>query len=114
MAITAKENPYKAGFHPFTGDIYRAPMSYPLRDGLSGTEAAERTIAELDKVGADNLACVVIEPIQGEGGFIVPAERFLPRIVDWCRTNDVVFIADEIQAGIMRTGTWFASEHEET
>jgi len=112
MAMTAKENPYKAGFGPFAGDIYRAPMSYPLRDGFSGAEAAERTIAELEKVGADNLACVVIEPIQGEGGFIVPAEGFLPRIVDWCRANDVVFIADEIQAGIMRTGTWFASEHE--
>lgn len=112
MAMTAKENPYKAGFGPFAGDIYRAPMSYPLRDGLSGAEAAERTITELEKAGADNLACVVIEPIQGEGGFIVPAEGFLPRIVDWCRANDVVFIADEIQAGIMRTGTWFASEHE--
>lgn len=112
MAMTAKENPYKAGFGPFAGDIYRAPMSYPLRDGFSGAEAAERTIAELEKVSADNLACVVIEPIQGEGGFIVPAEGFLPRIVDWCRANDVVFIADEIQAGIMRTGTWFASEHE--
>ncbi len=112
MAMTAKENPYKAGFGPFAGDIYRAPMSYPLRDGFSGAEAAERTITELEKVGAGNLACVVIEPIQGEGGFIVPAEGFLPRIVDWCHANDVVFIADEIQAGIMRTGTWFASEHE--
>lgn len=112
MAMTAKENPYKAGFGPFASDVHRVPMSYPLRDGLAGDEAAERTIAELEKVGADNLACVVIEPIQGEGGFIVPAEGFLPRIVDWCRANDVVFIADEIQAGIMRTGTWFASEHE--
>ena len=112
MAMTAKETPYKAGFGPFASDVHRVPMSYPLRDGLAGDEAAERTIAELEKVGADNLACVVIEPIQGEGGFIVPAEGFLPRIVDWCRANDVVFIADEIQAGIMRTGTWFASEHE--
>lgn len=112
MAMTAKETPYKAGFGPFASDVHRVPMSYPLRDGFSGAEAAERTIAKLEKVGADNLACVVIEPIQGEGGFIVPAEGFLPRIVDWCRANDVVFIADEIQAGIMRTGTWFASEHE--
>ena len=113
MAMTAKNMPYKNGFGPFAGEVYRAPMSYPFRDGLSGADAAARAIDVLEKqIGAENLACVVIEPVQGEGGFIVPAEGFLPAIADWCTANDVVFVADEIQSGMCRTGVWFASEHE--
>jgi 4-aminobutyrate aminotransferase/(S)-3-amino-2-methylpropionate transaminase len=113
MAMTAKNMPYKNGFGPFAGEVYRAPMSYPFRDGLSGPDAAARAIDVLEKqVGAQNLACVVIEPVQGEGGFVVPAEGFLPAIADWCTANDVVFVADEIQSGMCRTGAWFASEHE--
>ncbi len=111
MALTAKAMPYKSGFGPFASEIYRAPLSYPYRDGLSGPEAAKRAISLIEKqVGADNLAAVIIEPIQGEGGFIVPADGFLPAIVDWCRANGVVFIADEIQTGFARTGAMFASE----
>jgi len=113
MAMTAKNMPYKHGFGPFAGEVYRAPMSYPFRDGLSGEEAAARAIDVIEKqVGADNLACVVIEPIQGEGGFVVPAPGFLPALAEWCTRNDVVYIADEIQTGFCRTGTWFAAEHE--
>ncbi|WP_066585155.1 4-aminobutyrate--2-oxoglutarate transaminase [Corynebacterium provencense] len=113
MAMTAKNVPYKDGFGPFASEVYRAPMSYPLHDGLTGPEAAEQTIWQMEKeIGADNLACVVIEPIQGEGGFVVPAEGFLPAIAEWCRANGVVFIADEIQAGMCRTGDWFAVNHE--
>jgi 4-aminobutyrate aminotransferase/(S)-3-amino-2-methylpropionate transaminase len=120
MALTAKSMPYKSGFGPFAPEIYRAPMSYPYRDGLldkelatDGELAAARTISVIDKqVGAQNLAAVIIEPIQGEGGFIVPAEGFLPALLDWCRKNDVVFIADEVQSGFARTGAWFACEHE--
>ena len=111
MGLTAKAMPYKSGFGPFAGEIYRAPMSYPYRDGLSGADAAARAISIMDKqIGAANLAAVIIEPIQGEGGFIVPAEGFLPAIVDWCRANGVVFIADEVQSGFARTGVMFASE----
>src|SRR6478609_2422629 len=113
MAMTAKNMPYKQGFGPFAGEVYRAPMSYPFRDGLSGEEAAARAIDVIEKqIGAGNLACVVIEPIQGEGGFVVPAPGFLPTLSQWCARNDVVFIADEIQSGFCRTGDWFASEHE--
>lgn len=113
MALTAKNVPYKSGFGPFAAEVYRAPMSYPFRDGLSGAEAAARAIDHIEKqVGAENLAAIIIEPIQGEGGFIVPAEGFLPAIVDWARANDVVFIADEVQSGFARTGALFASEHE--
>jgi 4-aminobutyrate aminotransferase/(S)-3-amino-2-methylpropionate transaminase len=120
MALTAKSMPYKSGFGPFAPEIYRAPLSYPYRDGLldkelgtNGELAAARTISVIDKqVGAKNLAAVVIEPIQGEGGFIVPAEGFLPALLDWCRKNDVVFIADEVQTGFARSGAMFACEHE--
>ncbi|MDN4491825.1 4-aminobutyrate--2-oxoglutarate transaminase [Demequina sp. SYSU T00068] len=111
MALTAKSMPYKSGFGPFASEVYRAPASYPLRDGLSGAEAAARSIDLIEKqVGAANLAAVIIEPIQGEGGFIVPAEGFLPAVADWCRDNGVVFIADEVQTGFGRTGAMFASE----
>jgi 4-aminobutyrate aminotransferase / (S)-3-amino-2-methylpropionate transaminase / 5-aminovalerate transaminase len=113
MALTAKNQPYKNGFGPFAPEVYRAPVSYPYRDGLTGAEAARRAISTIEKqVGAENLAALVIEPIQGEGGFIVPAEGFLPALAEWCRTNDVVFVADEVQSGIARTGAWYASEHE--
>lgn len=114
MALTAKSMPYKHSFGPFAPEIYRAPGSYPYRDGLTGAAAAERAIDQLEKqIGAQSLAAVIIEPIQGEGGFIVPADGFLPAIAQWCRANGVVFIADEIQTGFARTGSWFASQHEE-
>jgi 4-aminobutyrate aminotransferase/(S)-3-amino-2-methylpropionate transaminase len=115
MAMTAKAMPYKFGFGPFAGEIYRVPMSYPFREtaGIKGEDAAARAIDQLEKqVGAENLACVVVEPILGEGGFVVPAEGFLPAIAAWCRENDVLFVADEIQSGFCRTGEWFACDHE--
>ncbi|TXK17298.1 4-aminobutyrate--2-oxoglutarate transaminase [Homoserinibacter sp. GY 40078] len=112
MAMNFKAMPYSLGFGPFAGDVYRAPNSYPLRDGLDGPAAAARTIAYLEKtVGAADLACLVVEPIQGEGGFIVPAEGYLPALQEWCTANGIVFIADEIQSGMARTGAYFASSH---
>lgn len=111
MALTAKAAPYKTGFGPFPSEIYRVPASYPYRDGLSGPDAAARAISIIEKqIGADQLAAVIIEPIQGEGGFIVPADGFLPAVVDWCRANNVVFIADEVQSGFARSGAMFACE----
>ncbi|MHB1171939.1 MAG: 4-aminobutyrate--2-oxoglutarate transaminase [Lacisediminihabitans sp.] len=112
MAMTFKAMPYKAGFGPFASDIHHAPNSYPFRDGLSGADAAKRTIGYLEKkVGASDLACLVVEPIQGEGGFVVPAEGYLPALQEWCTANGIIFIADEIQSGMARTGAYFASEH---
>ncbi len=111
MALTAKSMPYKSGFGPFAGEVYRAPVSYPFHDGLGGAEAAARSISVIEKqVGAGNLAAVIIEPILGEGGFIVPADGFLEAISEWCTANGVVFIADEVQTGFARTGAMFASE----
>ncbi len=113
MAMTAKNMPYKQGFGPFANEVYRAPMSYPLRDGLTGEQAAARAIDLLDKrVGATNLACLVIEPIQGEGGFVVPAPGFLPALAAWAREHGIVLVADEIQTGFCRTGDWFACDDE--
>jgi 4-aminobutyrate aminotransferase/(S)-3-amino-2-methylpropionate transaminase len=113
MALTAKALPYKLGFGPFAPEVYRAPLSYPFHDGLSGSEAAARAISLLDKqVGSDQLAAIIIEPIQGEGGFIVPAPGFLAALSAWCTEHGIVFIADEVQSGFARTGAMFACEHE--
>jgi 4-aminobutyrate aminotransferase/(S)-3-amino-2-methylpropionate transaminase len=115
MAMTAKAMPYKTGFGPFAGEVYRAPASYPLREPapLDGAAAAARAIAVVEKqVGADQIAALVIEPILGEGGFVVPAPGFLAALAAWARSNGVVFVADEVQTGFARTGAMFACEHE--
>ncbi|SCG49987.1 4-aminobutyrate--2-oxoglutarate transaminase [Micromonospora humi] len=114
MALTAKNMPYKHRFGPFAGEVYRVPMSYPLRDGgLDGATAAARSIEMIEKqVGAENVAALLIEPIQGEGGFVVPAEGFLPALREWATAAGAVFVADEIQTGFCRTGDWFACAHE--
>ena len=113
MALTAKNMPYKHRFGPFAGEVYRVPMSYPYRDGLAGPDAAARAISQIEvQVGAGNTAAVLIEPVQGEGGFIEPAPGFLTAISRWCTANGVVFIADEIQSGFCRTGDWFGVDAE--
>ncbi|GAA2015258.1 4-aminobutyrate--2-oxoglutarate transaminase [Brevibacterium samyangense] len=120
LAMTAKAKPYKkSAYGPFASDIYRMPMSYPYRDNaaagtkLTGEEAAKRVITQIrTQIGADAVAAIVIEPIQGEGGFIVPAEGFLPSIVEFAKENGIVFVADEVQSGFARTGKMFASEWE--
>jgi 4-aminobutyrate aminotransferase/(S)-3-amino-2-methylpropionate transaminase len=113
MALTAKTMPYKQGFGPFAPEVYRVPVSYPYRDHLTGDEAAARALDQIEKqVGAGNVAAVLIEPIQGEGGFVVPAPGFLPAVAAWCAAAGAVFVADEIQTGFCRTGDWFACDHE--
>ena len=114
MAMTAKNMPYKKGFGPFAPEIYRVPTSYPFHDGLTGAEAAANAISKIEKeVGPDQVAAIVIEPIQGEGGFIVPAPGFLTALAKWAKENGVLFIADEVQTGFARTGSMFASDHEQ-
>jgi len=115
MALTAKNMPYRHRFGPFAPEVYRVAMSYPFRDpeGMTGAEAAARSIEQMERqVGVENAGCVLIEPIQGEGGFIDPAPGFLPAIAEWCTANGVLLIADEIQTGFCRTGDWFACDHE--
>jgi 4-aminobutyrate aminotransferase / (S)-3-amino-2-methylpropionate transaminase / 5-aminovalerate transaminase len=111
MAMTAKNMPYKDRFGPFAGEVYRVPMAYPFRwpGGPAACQAdALDVITGLihTQVGEDNVAAVVIEPIQGEGGFIVPPDGFLPGLAEYCRQHGIVFVADEIQSGFCRTGDW--------
>jgi len=118
MALTAKNMPYKQGFGPFAGEIYRVPMAYPYRWPTGAErcadEAFEAFVTQVHtQVGEQNTAAVLIEPIQGEGGFIVPPAGYLKRISNWCNENGILFIADEIQTGFCRTGDWFACEHED-
>jgi 4-aminobutyrate aminotransferase/(S)-3-amino-2-methylpropionate transaminase len=117
MALTAKNMPYKDGFGPFAGEIYRMPMPYELRwlgDKATITKDALEEIAhKIEKeIGAKNVAAIMIEPIQGEGGFIVPPKGFLPGLSKYCTENGIIFIADEVQTGFARTGNMFAVEHE--
>ncbi|MFD8598539.1 4-aminobutyrate--2-oxoglutarate transaminase [Kitasatospora sp. NPDC059646] len=117
LALTAKNMPYKQGFGPFAPEVYRVPVAYPYR-WLTGaenaaSEAAAQVIEAINKqIGAENVAAIIIEPIQGEGGFIEPAKGFLPAIVEFAKANGIVFVADEIQTGFCRTGQWFACEDE--
>jgi 4-aminobutyrate aminotransferase/(S)-3-amino-2-methylpropionate transaminase len=117
MAMTAKNMPYKESFGPFAPEIYRMPMAYPFRwngdQAKCAQEALEMITHKIEKeIGAKNVAAIVIEPIQGEGGFIVPPKGFLPGIANFAKENGIVFIADEVQTGFGRTGKWFACEDE--
>jgi 4-aminobutyrate aminotransferase/(S)-3-amino-2-methylpropionate transaminase len=117
MALTAKNVPYKEGFGPFANEIYRMPMPYPYRwigDQATITEDALKMVTtKIEKeIGAHNVAAILIEPILGEGGFIVPPKGFLPGLAQYATENKIVFIADEVQAGFARTGDWFAVNDE--
>jgi 4-aminobutyrate aminotransferase/(S)-3-amino-2-methylpropionate transaminase len=117
MALTAKNMPYKEGFGPFANEIYRMPMPYAYRwIGDASTMAADAladVTHKIDKeIGAKNVAAIIIEPIQGEGGFIVPPKGFLPGLSEYATKNGIVFIADEVQTGFARTGNYFAVEDE--
>src|SRR5215468_6558120 len=117
MTMTAKNQPYKHGFGPFAPEVYRAPMAYPYRWPSGPPNCAAEAFSQFAQlvdaqIGADAVACVVVEPIQGEGGFIVPADGFLHSVADFCRDRGILLVADEVQTGIARTGAWFACEHE--
>jgi 4-aminobutyrate aminotransferase/(S)-3-amino-2-methylpropionate transaminase len=119
MSLTAKVVPYKQGMGPFAPEVYRLPFAYPYRCPTGGSaetcgeSCADYAIDEMHKhIGEQNIAAVIMEPIQGEGGFVIPAEGFVLRIADFCNDNGIVFIADEIQSGMGRAGRWFAIEDE--
>jgi 4-aminobutyrate aminotransferase / (S)-3-amino-2-methylpropionate transaminase / 5-aminovalerate transaminase len=120
MSLTAKVMPYKQGFGPFAPEVYRLPFAYPYRcptGGTSETCAASCLAYAIDEmhkhIGEQNIAAVIVEPIQGEGGFIVPAPGFLKGVAEFCGENGILFIADEIQSGMGRAGRWFAIEDED-
>jgi len=117
MALTAKNLPYKDGFGPFANEIYRVPMPYSFHyEGNKETMAQDfldLVISKIEKeVGVHNVAAILIEPIQGEGGFIIPPKGFMPGLAKYATENGIVFIADEVQTGFARTGNMFACEDE--
>ncbi|WP_166880568.1 4-aminobutyrate--2-oxoglutarate transaminase [Salinibacterium sp. ZJ450] len=117
MTMTSKNVPYKEGFGPFAPEIYRVPSPYPYRWTGRGEDIAQEAFDQLaeqvrTQIGAHNVAAIIVEPIQGEGGFIVPPEGYLTKVAKFARENGIVFVADEIQTGLGRTGDMFAVNHE--
>ena len=117
MALTAKNMPYKEGFGPFAPEIYRMPLPYSYRyEGNLAKiteESLDHVIHKIEKeIGAKNVAAILIEPIIGEGGFIVPPKGFMPGLQKFSNENGILFIADEVQSGFARTGHLFACEEE--
>src|SRR5215467_8969583 len=114
MTLTSKPHPYKAGFEPLASDVYRIPYAYQYRSE-AGTTAEEfaRHLEDAFKrqVAAENVAAVIAEPVLGEGGFIVPPRDYFDALHKICKKHGILFIADEVQSGIARTGRWFASEY---
>jgi 4-aminobutyrate aminotransferase / (S)-3-amino-2-methylpropionate transaminase / 5-aminovalerate transaminase len=118
MTLTAKEMPYKKGFGPYAPEVYRLPFAYCYRCPLGlqypscGVGCADYAADVIDsEIGPSNVACMVIEPVQGEGGFVVAPDDFLPALKAICSDRDILFIDDEIQSGMGRTGRMFAIEH---
>ncbi|ATO30239.1 4-aminobutyrate--2-oxoglutarate transaminase [Bacillus atrophaeus] len=118
MSMTSKVKPYKFGFGPFAPEVYQAPFPYYYQkpEGMSDESYDDFIIQSFHDffvatVAPETVACVVMEPVQGEGGFIIPSKRFVQHIADFCKQHGIVFVADEIQTGFARTGTYFAIEH---
>jgi len=108
MTMTHKASPYKAGFGPFAPDIYRLPFPNPYRNNMR-LEDFDRMFTAL--VNPEEVAAVVVEPVQGEGGFVVPVDGFLEHLREFATQHGIVLVADEVQTGFGRTGKFFASEH---
>ncbi|MED4921692.1 4-aminobutyrate--2-oxoglutarate transaminase [Weizmannia sp. CD-2023] len=118
MSMTSKVKPYKYEFGPFASEVYKAPYPYAYRKpgNLTDEEYEDYMIQEFrnffqNDVAAETVAAVVMEPVQGEGGFIVPGKKFVKAVYDFCQENGILFVSDEIQAGFSRTGRYFAIEH---
>ena len=119
MTLTAKAMPYKRGFGPFAPEVYRLPYAYPYRCAAGappercGEACAAFAIDEVERhIGPEHVACIVVEPVLGEGGFVVPGEGFLPALAEFARAHGILFVADEVQTGIARTGRMFGVDHE--
>ncbi len=117
MTMTSKVQPYKYRFGPYAPEVYRAPYPYPYRMNMTPQEATAFCIQELERmfvgeVAPDQVAAVIIEPVQGEGGFMVAPPGFLGALKAVCEKYNILFVADEIQSGFGRTGRMFAVEHD--
>ncbi|HLI69206.1 MAG TPA: 4-aminobutyrate--2-oxoglutarate transaminase [Ktedonobacteraceae bacterium] len=117
MSMTAKVKPYKYRFGPYAPEIYRAPFPYPYRMKMTPSAALDACIAELRRmfigeVAPDQVAAIIVEPVQGEGGFMPAPPGFLKELKLICEEHSILFIADEIQTGFCRTGQMFAVNHD--
>ena len=118
MTMTAKVKPYKYRFGPYATEVYRAPFPYPYRMNMTPQDASAYCIQELERmfvgeVAPDQVAAIVVEPVQGEGGFMVAPPGFLRALKAICEKHGILFVADEIQSGFCRTGQMFAVEHDQ-
>ncbi|HWZ87103.1 MAG TPA: aminotransferase class III-fold pyridoxal phosphate-dependent enzyme, partial [Thermoanaerobaculia bacterium] len=113
MSMTSKVRPYKLGFGPFAPEIYRLPFPYEYRGHYAGAAAAAAALEEFFKtqVAAEKVACVVLELVLGEGGFIVAPPDYVGTLARICREHGILLVVDEVQTGFGRTGKMFASEH---
>jgi 4-aminobutyrate aminotransferase / (S)-3-amino-2-methylpropionate transaminase / 5-aminovalerate transaminase len=114
MTLTSKPHPYKAGFEPFASDVYRIPYAYPYRSEPGATaETFAHHLEDAFKrmVAPESVAAIIAEPVLGEGGFVVPPRDYFKLLQQMCRKHGILFIADEVQSGMARTGKWFAIEH---
>jgi len=111
LTLTSKTHPYKAGLGPFAPEVYRVPFPYEYRgvDARDALDALQRAL--ITQVAAENVAAVVIEPVLGEGGFVVAPPEFLRGVRAICDENGIVLVVDEVQTGFGRTGRMFAIEH---
>jgi 4-aminobutyrate aminotransferase/(S)-3-amino-2-methylpropionate transaminase len=113
MTMTAKVKPYKAGFGPFAPEVYRAPVPNPYRGVTTGDAIAGLKKLFKAEVDPASVACVVLEPVQGEGGFLTMPTDYLLRLTEICREHGILFVDDEVQSGVGRTGKVWAIEHNE-
>src|SRR5260370_2290792 len=117
MTMTSKVKPYKYGFGPYAPEVYRAPFPYPYRMNMTAQQSIDFCIQELERmfvgeVAPDQVAAIIVEPVQGEGGFMVSPHGFLRALKEVCEKHNILFVADEIQSGFCRTGRMFAVEHD--
>jgi 4-aminobutyrate aminotransferase/(S)-3-amino-2-methylpropionate transaminase len=117
MTMTSKVKPYKDRFGPFAPEVYHAPFPYAYRLNITPQEASDYSIAQLEhmfagEVAPEQVAAIIIEPVQGEGGFVVAPPGFLAALKDVCEKYGILFVADEIQSGFCRTGQMFAVQHD--
>src|SRR5215470_2668804 len=111
LSLTSKTHPYKAGLGPFSPEVYRVPFANEYRgpDARTALDALERVL--ITQVAAETVAAIVVEPVQGEGGFVVAPPEFMEGIRRICDDNGIVMVVDEVQTGFGRTGKLFAIEH---
>src|SRR5437764_5575068 len=111
LSLTSKQHPYKAGLGPFAPEVYRVPFAQDYRGPSTAEALASLERALVTTVDAESVAAIVVEPVQGESGFVVAPQDFLRGVRELCDDTGIVLVVDEVQTGFARTGKMFAIEH---